>query len=275
MKILISIITVLAVSVLAIVFMGNVFDFSQSGEHPLIRVETPLPQSEVTSPLFIAGEARGQWYFEADFPVRLLDANGAELALGIATAQGDWMTTEFVPFALTLVFDKPETETGVLVFQRDNPSGLPEHDDEWRVPVVFGPYTGSGREVSLFYYNPELDKDATGNILCSAQGLVEVKRVLPTSLTPAQDLIRLLIRGELTPAERASGIETEFPLSGFSLVGASTSGRVLTLAFEDRENRTSGGSCRASILWAQIEKTAMQFEAFHEVRFSPEDLFQP
>lgn len=278
MKTFISIVAVLAVSLLAIVFAGKVFDSpTDTGrdEHSLIRVTSPLPSGEIVSPLVVTGDARGQWYFEASFPVRLFDDNGVELAVGIATAEGEWMTPEFVPFSATLVFDKPNTEKGVLVFQKDNPSGMPEHDDEWRVPVVFGTPVDSGREVSLFYYNPELDKDASGNILCSTQGLVEVKRVLPTSLTPAQDLIRLLIRGELTPAERARGIETEFPLSGFSLVGANTSGRVLTLAFDDRENRTSGGSCRVSILWAQIEKTAMQFEAFHEVRFSPEDLFQP
>jgi hypothetical protein len=50
---------------------------------------------------------------------------------------------------------------------------------------------------------------------------------------------------------------------------------VLTLEFNDPENKTSGGSCRSGILWAQIKKTAEQFDDVEEVRFQPEELFQP
>ena len=85
----------------------------------------------------VEGEARGTWFFEASFPVRLLDGNGVELAVAPAQAQDDWMTEEFVPFAVRLQFFAPITATGTLVFEKDNPSGLPEHADELRVPVRF------------------------------------------------------------------------------------------------------------------------------------------
>src|SRR5688572_18282730 len=60
-----------------------------------IRVTAPVAQARVASPLKIGGQARGNWYFEATFPVLLRDANGRELARHYATAEGEWMTEEF------------------------------------------------------------------------------------------------------------------------------------------------------------------------------------
>ena len=103
----------------------------------LIQVDAPQAGAVVTSPLIVRGKARGTWYFEASFPVRLLDANGVELAVVPAQAQGDWMTTEFVPFEVTLTFAPPATKTGTLILQNDNPSGLPENAKEIRIKVKF------------------------------------------------------------------------------------------------------------------------------------------
>ncbi len=103
----------------------------------LIIVTSPLPNIKITSPLTITGKARGGWYFEASFPVKIYDANGKELGQVAAQAQGDWMTTEYVPFVATLTFDKPTTATGKLVLQKDNPSGLPENENQLEIPVTF------------------------------------------------------------------------------------------------------------------------------------------
>ena len=103
----------------------------------LIHVRTPAPGALVTSPLVIAGEARGFWYFEAEFPARLLDADGREIAVRPVHARGEWMTREFVPFADTLRFDAPTTATGVLMLEKSNPSDLPEHAAALRIPVRF------------------------------------------------------------------------------------------------------------------------------------------
>ncbi len=131
------------------------------------------------------------------------------------------------------------------------------------------------RTVNLYYYSPDRDTDASGNILCSQQGLVGLEREIPITQTPIQDAVRLLLEGELTQAERAIGITTEYPLQGLELEGANLQNGVLTLEFSDPLNRTSGGSCRAGILWYQIEATALQFPEVSSVRFSPEELFQP
>ncbi len=97
-----------------------------------VRVELP---TVVTSPLTLRGEARGYWFFEASFPVRLVADDGTELASGFVTATGDWMTEGFVPFEGTLEFEVSEPTQATLVLERDNPSGLAEHDAAARYPV--------------------------------------------------------------------------------------------------------------------------------------------
>jgi hypothetical protein len=104
----------------------------------LIQVDEPTPNQTITSPLTIHGKARGPWYFEASFPVKLVGAGGATLATGIVQADGEWMTEDFVPFHLTLSFKVPPgVRKGTLVFAKSNASGLPEHDDQLLVPVKF------------------------------------------------------------------------------------------------------------------------------------------
>jgi len=105
----------------------------------LVRIFEPRPGSVISSPLTVKGEARGTWFFEASFPVRLLDGNGNEIAVSPAQAQGEWMTEKLVPFSSVLTFSLPSTREGTLILEKDNPSGLPEHADELRVPVQFAP----------------------------------------------------------------------------------------------------------------------------------------
>ncbi len=106
----------------------------------LIRINWPRPGGTIKkgAPLLVKGEARGNWFFEASFPSLLKDANGTVLAEGIAQAEGVWMTKEFVPFVATLAFtNTPATNRGSLVLQKDNPSGMSEHDDALIIPLTF------------------------------------------------------------------------------------------------------------------------------------------
>ncbi len=249
-----------------------VCDFALCPQEDLIQVENPGANEVITSPLFIRGKARGFWFFEASFPIKLYDDKGRLLATGIAQAQSDWMTDDFVLFSAELEFKSPDTEKGTLVLEKDNPSGLPENADELRMPVVFA---RAARKIDLYYYNSELDKDVAGNIKCSRAGLVAVPREIEVTETPIQDAIELLLAGRLTAEEKSRGISTEYPLAGFSLQSASLDNGVLTLEFNDPNNRTSGGSCRAGILWLQVEATAKQFPEVKEVRFLPVGIFQP
>lgn len=110
---------------------------SQAEKQNLIKVTNPKLNQIINNPLVISGEARGVWFFEASFPVKLLDGNSKIIAEGIAQAQGEWMTEDFVPFKAELRFTAPLTKKGVLILEKDNPSGLPEHSDSLMIPVQF------------------------------------------------------------------------------------------------------------------------------------------
>ena len=103
----------------------------------LIELRNPLPGDPIHSPLAIEGMAKGPWYFEASFPVYLLNAAGDTIARTPARAEGEWMTTNMVPFKATLEFTTPAGDSGTLILAKSNASGLPEHDDELRVPIRF------------------------------------------------------------------------------------------------------------------------------------------
>jgi len=353
----------------AIILIGGFLTYCflrQKPETPetLIKIDSPQPNQEIESPFVVKGKARGYWFFEATFTIKLLDENGNVVKQIYAQAQGDWMTEDFVPFEAVLNFSVPKNQKGILVLEKSNPSGLPENADERRIQViikagetetnfsetgnlvkdnaglkagvwylvyekpgasalyvelkfsedslcqigatsqscqtvileqgdraeVLGWEKGEAvivksmvinrtsqqfQTIELYYYNHNLDKDNSGNTLCSRNGLVAVEREVPVTNTPIQDAIRLLILGNLTEKEKEECITTEYPLEGFSLTGASLNNGVLALAFSDPYNKTGGGSCRVGILWFQIEATAKQFAGIQQVRFEPEYLFQP
>jgi hypothetical protein len=106
--------------------------------HGDIVVSAPSVGAAVTSPLLIKGEARGNWFFEASFPVVLVDWDGRIIGEGIAQAEGEWMTEAFVPFEAEIIFQKPEyNDKGTLILKKENPSGFPQNDDAIEIPVTF------------------------------------------------------------------------------------------------------------------------------------------
>lgn len=156
MKILIIILIFIAVAIgLFIYFRPDEITFiptpsSGSGamaeKSNLIRVFTPRIDAVVRSPLTIKGEARGNWFFEATFPVVLTDWDGRIIIQHYAQAQGEWMTTDFVPFEAMLEFESSVfpgadenhfSRRGYLILKKDNPSGLPEYDDALEIPILF------------------------------------------------------------------------------------------------------------------------------------------
>jgi hypothetical protein len=107
----------------------------ENADANMIRVETPLPGAAVSASFSVQGAARGGWYFEANFPYQVFNAQGALLAEGPVTASGEWMTPEFVPFSFTVSipgYVGPAT----LILRNDNASGLPENDASVSIPIV-------------------------------------------------------------------------------------------------------------------------------------------
>ncbi|MEK7151045.1 MAG: Gmad2 immunoglobulin-like domain-containing protein [Patescibacteria group bacterium] len=103
----------------------------------LIKVNYPKPNDVIKSPVSISGEARGTWFFEASFPITILDANRKVLAKVPMQATADWMTIDFVPFEGVVPFVKSTTTTGFIIFENDNPSGEVERSKSIEVPIRF------------------------------------------------------------------------------------------------------------------------------------------
>ncbi len=237
-----------------------------------IVVDDIQPNASIESSITITGKARG-WYFEASFPITLYDANGQIIAQVPAQAQSDWMTNDYVPFKATLTFIAT-TPTGTLVFENDNPSGLPENSQKLEVPVTFPGYATSTMKVKLYYYDQTRDQ-GPGGPQCTSKGLVAIERTIPKTSTPLAESIRQLLRGAVSTSERSGGVSTDFPLPGVTLKSATIQNGVATITLDDPQGMTDGGACRVSIMRAQIEATAKQFSTVTSVRFLPEGIFQP
>ena len=100
-----------------------------------VEVSAPKPNASVTKTFKVAGSAPGPWYFEASFPIKVIDKDGTMIGTSHGEAQGDWMTTGIVAFSANVTtsgYSGPAT----LVLLRDNPSGLPENDDAVSIPIT-------------------------------------------------------------------------------------------------------------------------------------------
>jgi hypothetical protein len=106
----------------------------------LIIVDYPRVGEVVGNPISISGKARGYWFFEGDFPVVVTNWNGLIIGEGYATAQGEWMTEEYVPFTASISYDATQIgpyPRGTLILKKDNPSDMPEFDDALEYQINF------------------------------------------------------------------------------------------------------------------------------------------
>jgi hypothetical protein len=100
-----------------------------------IQVTTPTPGASVPSTFTVTGKAVGGWYFEANFPYEVWDANGTKIAEGPVQAQGEWMTPAFVPFTFQVTISGYKGKA-TLILHNDNPSGLPENAASLTIPIT-------------------------------------------------------------------------------------------------------------------------------------------
>lgn len=238
-----------------------------------VRLISPGRNAVVTSPLTVIGEARGSWFFEANLPIKIEDSEGNTLAQVGAQAQGEWMTTDFVPFEAVLSFNVPAGETsGMLVIEKDNPSGLPENADSRSFPIRFGE-SGTAEEdtVEVFF---SMDDFGASNE-CNA--VVAVERQIPATQAVARAAINELLDGP-TSSEQDAGYVTSIP-SGVELNSIRVENGTAFADFSEELNNV-GGSCLVTAIRAQIEETLMQFSTVNDVIISveggdPDEALQP
>jgi len=243
----------------------------------LIRVSTPRPGDLIQSPLFILGEAVGPWFFEASFPVVLEDGEGNILAGGVATAEGDWMTEDFVNFKAQLEFVVPQTPTGKLILRKDNPSGLEEFDDSLWIPVEFNKQNleknSTTSLLEIYLINNKLSQ--TKNNDCSE--VFSVKREVPKTEGVARAALTELLKGPTSEEEQA-GFITSIN-KGVKIQKIVIKEGVAEVDFSKELNESVAGSCLVTAIRSQIEKTLLQFPTVQTVIISvngnKETILQP
>lgn len=104
--------------------------------HERVHVTSPQTNATVGHTVAITGEAPGNWYFEASFPIKIITPEGEPIGVGYATAQSDWMTTDQVPFTASIDITMSYSGPAFIALLRDNPSGLPENDDSLEIPII-------------------------------------------------------------------------------------------------------------------------------------------
>ncbi len=238
---------------------------------PNIVVDSQKTNDIISGPFSISGKAK-TWYFEGSFPVSLVDNQNQQIAAGYAKAMSDWMTADYVPFEMGeinfLSYPKATT-TGFVVFKKDNPSGLPENDEEFRVPVIIAPI--QTMKVKVYFNNNNLDPE----ISCSKVFPTEREIIKTTAV--ARAALEELLKGP-TEKENAEGFITTINL-GVKIKKLTIENGVAKVDFDEALQNAVGGSCRVSAIRAQITETLKQFSTIKSVIISingeTETILQP
>jgi hypothetical protein len=234
----------------------------------LIKISSPLPNQIINGTVAITGQARGIWFFEASFPIKIVDNKNKELAAGLATAQSDWMTENFVPFTASLSLPATDASSGFIIFQKDNPSGLPANDDSFSLPVKFT--AEELMTIKVFFGNTN-----DGGIDCNQV------HALSRSVAKTQEVARAALEQLLlgpTEAEKQLGIFTSIN-PGVKIQSLTITDGLAKVDFDKTLEEAVGGSCRVAAISNQITQTLKQFPTVENVLISidgrTEDILQP
>ncbi|HCC22823.1 TPA: hypothetical protein DF272_01440 [Candidatus Falkowbacteria bacterium] len=239
----------------------------------LIRVVSPKVGDTVSNPIQYSGEARGQFYFEGSFPVRLETPSGKIIAQSFATAQGEWMTENFVPFTGQLTFNYADIEDGRLnlVFEKDNAGDLPLTANDRKVIAIYIQDAPDRVSFNVYFLNDDLDNNPN-----SCAEVFPIVRSVPFTQAVARAALETLIEGP-DGLESESGYTSVVPTATINSLAINNG--TLTVDFRGNSNDWSGGSCRVTAMRQQILRTASQFPTVNNVVISVngevDTIFQP
>ena len=285
-NILISIVIILAVIIVVLtgilIFINKIPKESPpviGGNSGLVIVSlggSRAPNKEISSPLEIIGYITGKdnWVaFEAQAgTVQLLDENNNVLGTAILTVTDENWMKEFNNFKGELNFVSPEDQNGKLVFHNENPSGLPDKNKEFFMPVKIKKTSGETMTIKAYFYNNKMDPDPMGS--CSV--VFSVEREISKTEGVAKAALEELLKGP-TIEEKDKGYITNIPLGSRlnSIVIVNGEARV---DFNEA-TESGGGSCSMAARVAQINETLLQFPTITSIKLSidgrTEDILQP
>lgn len=275
-KILISVIAILAIIIIivAAVLIYRPQNLPSGTEG--IEITLPTPNGKILSPFEITGYITGEdsWTaFEAQAgTVQLFGEDNNLLGTAILTVTDeDWMK-EFNNFKGEMDFFSPKNQNGKLVFHNENPSGLPEKDKTFTLPVKILK-SSEKIKVKVYFSNNELDPEISCN------KVFPVEREIQNNGSTTSGAVFELLKGP-TQAEKDQGYYTSIN-DGVNLqslkIGLETG--TAWADFNDQLGYQVGGSCRVSAIRAQIEQTLLQWPDVKKIVISingrTEDILQP
>ncbi len=241
----------------------------QSEKGVTLKITSPLPNSNVTSPFEITGEAPENWFFEGVFPVQLTNESGTTFASGLAHTQGS-ASQGYIPFKTTFTFTVSANKKGFVVLSKDNPSGVPENADKLSIPVTF--QAAQNMTIKVFLGSTTKDPDASHCDVTYA-----VNRTIPKTNAVGAAAINELLKGPTT-SEKNNGYFTAIN-TGTKLNSLVIENGVARADFDAKLGEGVGGSCKTMEIISQITSTLKQFSSVKSVVISingqSENILQP
>lgn len=237
-----------------------------------IEVFSPKAGDAVSSPLKISGIVRGNGWsgFEGQVGiVKLFNSSSKELAMGILTANGEWMQ-QVINFETVLWFDYPGGGTGKLVFYNENPSGEAERDKTFELPIKLQKSSSEKTTFNIYFgYPHDLEQ--------SCDLVFPFKREVPKTQSVAKLALEELLRGP-SDQEIYAGYVTSIN-KGVKVQNLVIENGIAKVDFSEELDKNVAGSCRVMAVRSQIEQTLKQFPTVKSVVISingkTEGILQP
>lgn len=238
-----------------------------------ITILSPRVEEEISSPVKILGYINGDGWvgFEGQTgSVKLLDSNGNEIAFGVLNAVDDWMA-ETVYFEANLKFISSKDQSGTLIFSNENPSGLPEKNKTFQLPVKLKISGGEKTKIKIFFNNNKMDSEFSCNkVFYTEREILKVPSIATVTLQE-------LLNGP-NEAEKSQGFFSSIN-QGVEIQSLVIENGIAKVDFSEQLEYKVGGSCMVSAIRAQITETLKQFPTVKSVAISingrTEDILQP
>lgn len=164
---------------------------------------------------------------------------------------------------------EPEKQPGILVLEKDNPSGLPENYAELRAPVK-SLVSLEKIKIKVFFNNNILDPASCNEVFPVEREIIKTAAVARAALTE-------LLAGTTSEEERDGFVKIIGP--DVKIQSLTIENGVAKVDFNEQLEAGSGGSCRSVAIIAQITATLRQFSSVKNVIISingrTEDILQP